>query len=175
MDMNEDEINIIRACKRVNDQLFGCNFPEKYYETALNYELRVYFNSVQSQYDMSCYYTTSENKKIQIGHANKIDILIDDRIILELKKNHLYKRTQKECVCQCAKYLRFMEADVCYLVIFGSENKNDFVIKSYDKNGSSRVVYSAKPTVEVIKTSRATQTENEEPVKNCITGELNIS
>ena len=75
---------IKEAAIRVYEQL-GFGLSENAYQTALAAELMdLEFENVQTEYHVSQYYTTSKGRKVQIADL-RIDILLDERIILELK------------------------------------------------------------------------------------------
>ena len=78
-----NEKNIRDSANRVYDQL-GYGLSENAYQTALANELiDLGFNNVQTEYHVSQYYNTSKNRQVQIADL-RIDIIIDNKIILEL-------------------------------------------------------------------------------------------
>lgn len=124
----------IKACaERVNSSFKFMNLPEKSYQKALVEELRDMFENVQQEFEMNYYYTTKNGRHIQIG-SNKADILIDNQIIVEVKREKYYKKTTKETESQCGRYLHFLRKEVCFLCIFTDK---DAIIRVFLPNNET--------------------------------------
>ena len=79
----DNQLIIQKSSERVYDQL-GYGLSEAAYQTALAAELSETYKNVQTEFHISQYYITSKGRKVQIADL-RIDILLDDKIILELK------------------------------------------------------------------------------------------
>ena len=79
--MTENEISykIIGAALEVHKNL-GVGLLESAYETALEYELQNLGLKVKQQYALALNY-----KEIEIDNAYRIDILVEDKVIVEVK------------------------------------------------------------------------------------------
>jgi GxxExxY protein len=126
---------IIRdSANRVYDQL-GYGLSENAYQTALANELiDLGFNNVQTEYHVSQYYNTSKNRQVQIADL-RIDIIIDNKIILELKTidGILEKKDKKSGDIkmneisilkeykQCERYKELKKINEAYLINFGKK------------------------------------------------------
>ena len=113
----------IRKCaEKVNESLKGLDFNEKHYQKVLVEELRDHFNFIVPEYNLICHYITSKGRKIQISTC-RIDILVDEKIIIEIKKEkHFKNKGIKHSEFQCFKYYKFMGGKECYLIVFSDEN-----------------------------------------------------
>ena len=126
--------NIKKATLKVYGDLgFGLN--EIAYEKALSEELRDFGFHTQTEAHINEYYVTSSGRKIEVA-CLRIDILVDNDIILELKTiesniQKLDKKTNtlkkddlmntKEYL-QCKRYKKLMKIPTCYLINFGKKN-----------------------------------------------------
>jgi GxxExxY protein len=126
--------NIKKATLKVYSDLeFGLN--EIAYEKALSEELRDLGFHTQTEAHINEYYITSTGRKIEVA-CLRIDILIDNNIILELKtiessiqkidkKTNTLKKEElmntKEYL-QCRRYKKLMKIPTCYLINFGKKN-----------------------------------------------------
>ena len=126
--------NIKKATLKVYSDLgFGLN--EIAYEKALSEELRDLGFHTQTEAHVNEYYITSTGRKIEVA-CLRIDILIDNNIILELKtmessiqkidkKTNTLKKEDlmntKEYL-QCRRYKKLMKIPTCYLINFGKKN-----------------------------------------------------
>jgi GxxExxY protein len=126
--------NIKKATLKVYSDLeFGLN--EIAYEKALSEELRDLGFHTQTEAHINEYYITSTGRKIEVA-CLRIDILIDNNIILELKtmessiqkidkKTNTLKKEElmntKEYL-QCRRYKKLMKISTCYLINFGKKN-----------------------------------------------------
>lgn len=130
---NKDIYNIIKksAMKVFNDLNFGLS--EIAYEKALSEELRDYGLHIQTEVHINEYYHTSNGRKIEIASL-RIDILINENIIIELKtldnfvrkfdkdnnlKEDLLKETKE--YHQCKRYMKLINTDKCYLINFSKK------------------------------------------------------
>ena len=139
-DMNDISTQLIikDASVRVYEQL-GFGLSESAYQTALSAELEEIFNDVQTEYHVSQYYTTTKGRRVQIADL-RIDILIDYKIILELKTvdgvlEKVDKKTgelkmEEIMKCkeykQCNRYKKLKNIDEGYLINFGKKGL-DFI------------------------------------------------
>ena len=114
---------LLDAASRVNDALKSMHLTEKHFQKAFVAELREHFKSVQMEYEVNGYYTTSKGTKIQI-YRSKIDILLDEKIILELKTQKYSKAMGKKVRDQCKRYLLNSDLQECYIVVFDGESVN---------------------------------------------------
>lgn len=129
-----NEKNIRDSANRVYDQL-GYGLSENAYQTALANELiDLGFNNVQTEYHVSQYYNTSKNRQVQIADL-RIDIIIDNKIILELKTidGVLNKKDKKSGELnmneisilkeykQCKRYKELKNFNEAYLINFGKK------------------------------------------------------
>jgi GxxExxY protein len=126
--------NIKKATLKVYTNLgFGLN--EIAYEKALSEELRDLGFHTQTEAHINEYYITSTGRKIEVA-CLRIDILIDNNIILELKtmessiqkidkKTNTLKKEElmniKEYL-QCRRYKKLMKIPNCFLINFGKKN-----------------------------------------------------
>lgn len=126
--------NIKKATLKVYSDLgFGLN--EIAYEKALSEELRDLGFHTQTEAHINEYYITSTGRKIEVT-CLRIDILIDNNIILELKtiessiqkidkKTNTLKKEElmntKEYL-QCRRYKKLMKIPNCFLINFGKKN-----------------------------------------------------
>jgi GxxExxY protein len=116
-------MNIIQSCaENVYEQL-GYGLSECAYQNAMCAELKEHFSNVQAEYHINQYYTTKTNKnKIQIANL-RIDIFIDNCIILELKS--ISKLNTKEHL-QTKRYKNITNVEHAFLINFGT-NKLEFI------------------------------------------------
>ena len=110
------------AALRVYDYL-GYGLSELAYEKALSEELRDYGFHIQTEPHINEYYITSSGRKIEIS-CLRVDILVDNEIILELKtmERKIIKKKDindtKE-FHQCKRYKKIINSSFCYLINFG--------------------------------------------------------
>ena len=126
------DLEVIKtAAERVYEQLdFGLS--EAAYQTALAEELREEYDDIQTEVHVSEYYTTSGGRKIQVASL-RIDILIENRIILELKsitgkleKKDIETTSKQKEYKQCKRYQKLKDIKQGYLINFG-EKGLDFI------------------------------------------------
>ncbi len=156
--MNNQEI-IKKASVRVYEQL-GFGLSESAYQKSLAAELSETYLDVQTEFHVSQYYTTTKGRKVQIADL-RIDILIDNKIILELKTvdgvlEKLDRKTGELKIGeimklkeykQCERYQNIKNINEGYLINFGKKklcfinvneknkvelNKNVMNIESFD-------------------------------------------
>jgi GxxExxY protein len=111
---------IIRAFYNVHNVL-GYGFLEKCYERAMIIELGKMGLKAESQYPIKVFYDSQE-----IGDY-KADIIIEDKVILELKAA---KDISEEHLAQLLNYLKATPIEVGLLLNFGVEAK--FARRSFD-------------------------------------------
>ena len=114
--------SIIAGFYKVYNSL-GYGFLEKVYENALRIELKNSGHSVQTQFPITVYY---ENHNVGNYFA---DLLIDDKIILEIKTVETLK---DEHECQLINYLKATEYEIGLLLNFGK--KPEIKRKIYTNN-----------------------------------------
>jgi len=132
--MNIKIENIKKATIKVYSDL-GFGLSEIAYEKALTEELRDCGFHTQTEAHINEYYITSKGRKVEVA-CLRLDILVDDNIILELKtiesrfqkldkKTNTLKiddlRNTKEYL-QCIRYKKLMKISSCYLINFGKNN-----------------------------------------------------
>lgn len=103
--------SIIAAFFKVYNTL-GYGFLEKVYENALRIELKERSHSVQTQFPITVFY---ENHNVGSYFA---DLLIDDKIILEIKT---VETLNNEHECQLINYLKATEYEIGLLLNFGKK------------------------------------------------------
>lgn len=112
MFVNELTYLIRGACFEVHKEL-GPGLFESVYEAALIFELKSLGLVVDSQIDLPVLY-----KKIDLGLGFRIDVLVENEIILELKSIESLKSVHKK---QLLTYLRLANKKIGYLVNFNAE------------------------------------------------------
>jgi GxxExxY protein len=116
MDVNELTYLIRGACFEVHKEL-GPGLFESVYEAALIYELKSLGLVVDSQIDLPVLYKNNE-----LGLGFRIDILVENKIVLEIKSVESLKNVHKK---QLLTYLRLAEKKIGYLVNFNAEILKD--------------------------------------------------
>jgi len=107
---------IIACAFKVYNEL-GNGFLEKVYENAMVYELRKNGIACSNQVPLKVYYD-----KIVVGEYF-VDILVEDRIIIELKVcEHLTNIHDAQLI----NYLKSTKLKLGYLLNFGSKSKLEF-------------------------------------------------
>ena len=109
-DLNQLTRRIIACVYRVSNRL-GCGFLEKIYENALAMEMRRAGLSFRQQHSINVFYYGAV-----IGQC-LIDILVDDRVVVELKSA---RGLDEVHVAQCLNYLKASGLGICLLVNFGT-------------------------------------------------------
>jgi len=129
--MNIKEIITNASVKVYND--LGYGLSEIAYEKALSEELRDYNLHTQTEVHINQYYKTTSGRKIEVANL-RIDILVNDNVILELKtiesklkkydknnefKLELFKETKE--FLQCKRYMELTGYTECYLINFSKK------------------------------------------------------
>ena len=116
MDIDELTFLIRGACFEVHKEL-GPGLFESVYEAALIFELKSLGLVVDSQIDLPVLYKNNE-----LGLGFRIDILVENKIVLEIKSVESLKNVHKK---QLLTYLRLAEKKIGYLVNFNAEILKD--------------------------------------------------
>lgn len=105
----------------LTDEIIGCaisvlrtlgiGFAEKVYENALTFELRSIGRTVHQQKGVNVYY------RGQLVGEYVTDLLVDDRVIVELKAAQALDDVYRT---QCLNYLKATGLTVCLLLNFGT-------------------------------------------------------
>ena len=98
-------------CMNIHNQV-GPGFPERYYQRALEIELRVQGIGFESQRPIPMLY-----RETQIG-TNYLDFLIEEKLILEIKSVNALTNIH---LFQVLKYIGYTGLDAALLVNFGGE------------------------------------------------------
>ena len=118
---------VLNAFYDVYNEL-GYGFLEKVYKNALFNELTQRGIKCQKEYPISVYY-----KGVCVGDYYA-DIMIDDKIILELKA---VKTILPEHIAQLNNYLRATNAEVGLLLNFGLEPQKKRIVFTNDRKGQA--------------------------------------
>ena len=102
--------DIIGCCYSVYDQ-FGNSFNEIIYHRALCLELKKRNIKFKSEYPMGIFYNGQK-----IGYK-RLDFLIEDKVILEIKS---FKEIENRHIVQVINYIKVFKLDVALLVNFGN-------------------------------------------------------
>jgi len=123
--MTDNEITekIIGAAIEAHKELGGPGLLESIYEEALCHELKNFGLEFQRQVPCPIHY-----KGVVLAHALKIDLLVENRIIVECKATSLDNPIY---AVQCLTYLRLTGNRVGLVLNFGH---------SYMKHGIERVI-----------------------------------
>lgn len=123
--MTENEISriIYESAIEVHKAMGGPGLLESVYEEALAYELSVRGLSVQRQVEIPLVY-----KKVILGSKLRIDLLVDNKVIVECKATNEYNKIFET---QVVTYLRLSGLKLGLVVNFG---------EPLVKNGIHRVV-----------------------------------
>lgn len=116
---------VIGCIYEVYNQL-GPGLLESIYEKALIHELRSKGFSVKNQVAVPVYY-----KGELICPDLRLDLIIDDRLILELKSVVEYKKVFEK---QLYTYLRLMNCELGYVVNFCTDNIQNEIHPVVNKN-----------------------------------------
>jgi len=120
---NDITSEVINAFYEVYNEL-GSGFLEKVYQNALFNELRLRGILCQKEYPIAVYY-----KGTRVGDYYA-DIIIEDKIILELKA---VKAILPEHMAQLTNYLRATDAEVGLLLNFGLEPQKKRIVFTNDR------------------------------------------
>ena len=128
--MNRDYTYKVLGCVYEVYKTLGPGLLESIYEQALIRELTLQGFDVRSQVQVPVYY-----KGELICPDLRLDLIVDDQIILELKSVVEYRKLFEK---QLLTYLRLMNCEMGYVINFNTENiKEDIhpVVNSrYNKN-----------------------------------------
>lgn len=107
---------IIGCALEVYKQL-GPGLLENVYEQALRHELQLNNVPVETQVEVNVNY-----KGVNISDSLRLDMLVDDRVIVELKSTEELKLLHHK---QLLTYLKLMDKRVGLLINFNTENLMD--------------------------------------------------
>lgn len=124
--MTENEIGykVRGACFSVYNEL-GAGLLESGYEQALTYELRILGLRVETQVPIETSY-----KGQSIGTGYRLDVLVDGKVIVELKS------VEKLCAVhhkQLLTYLKLTGLKLGYLINFNTDKLSDNLIRYVNK------------------------------------------
>lgn len=121
--MTENEIGtiIVNTAVDVHRQL-GPGLLESVYEAILSYELSVQGLHVQRQLPIPIIY-----KSMTFDEAFRADILVENKIIIELKSVELLNNAHRK---QIQTYLRLTGLKLGYLLNFGSALMKDGIVRA---------------------------------------------
>lgn len=105
--------NIIGAAMEVHS-VIGCGFPEKVYQDAFEYELKLRHIPYKREYHLTVRY-----KDFVLSHDFFADFVCYDNIIVELKAT---KENDDIFMYQCLNYLKASGWDHAVLINFGQEH-----------------------------------------------------
>jgi GxxExxY protein len=125
MDINDKSYLIRKACFNVHN-ILGPGLLESVYESALIYELELLGFSVKKQVALPVIYRDKD-----LGHGFRIDVLVDNLIIIELKSVEILAPVHKK---QVLTYLKISKKELGFLVNFNA--------KSLDKDNLIRIINS---------------------------------
>ncbi len=108
MEINEISEKVIGCAYKVSNTL-GCGFLEKVYENALLLEIRNAGLHAKAQQPLTVYYEGA------IVGEYFADILVEDRLILELKT---VKSIEEIHLAQCLNYLRATGLELALIINF---------------------------------------------------------
>ncbi len=115
-----DELSYkVIGCAIEVHRTLGPGLLESAYEKALMHELKLNNIPVKSQVEVSMNY-----KGVDIGEGLRIDLLIDNQLIVELKSVEEFKPVHYK---QLLTYLKFMDKQVGLLINFNVSNLTDGV------------------------------------------------
>lgn len=117
--MHENEISgkILAAAIEVHNVLGGPGLLESCYEKALTYELILKGLKVERQKTVPIYY-----KDVEIGEAYRLDMLVEDKVIVECKAT----TEDNQIYCsQVLTYLRLTGLKLGIVVNFGMNKIKD--------------------------------------------------
>ena len=92
----------------------GPGLLEKIYEEAMQYELQIHGFNVRNQVQVPVYY-----KGKVICPDLRLDLIIDDRLILEIKSVTEYRKVFEK---QLLTYLRLMNCELGYVINFNTDD-----------------------------------------------------
>jgi len=130
--MVETKTLLLEICQKVYSEL-GFGLAELVYEKCIASELMDIFKNINTEYHVPQYYTTQTGRIIQVADL-RIDILINDDIIIELKtlESSLSKKkdiTQTKEYLQTQRYMKLMNINNGYLINFHKEGFDLYEVK----------------------------------------------
>lgn len=123
MDVKSVMHEVVAGCYDVYRELHG-GLLEKAYSDCLCYELRLRDMKVQEQVDVPLWY-----KGVAIGRNYRLDLLVDDDIVLELKA---VSELASEHRMQLFNYLRLTHKPYGMLINFSKDHGVKFERYHYD-------------------------------------------
>ena len=120
--MHENEIGtaVVTAAIRVHREL-GPGLLETVYEAALEHELKTSGIEVERQVPISFEY-----RGIVFDEGFRADLIIEDKVILELKSVEIVSRVHKK---QVQTYIRLAGMKLGYLLNFGTDLMKDGITR----------------------------------------------
>jgi GxxExxY protein len=120
--MNENQLgsSIVNACFQIHQEL-GPGLLESVYEVILADELKSLGFSIQRQKPIPIRY-----KQLVFDEGFRADIIVEDRVIIELKSVESVSRVHSK---QVLTYLKLLDYRLGYLVNFGSELIKDGITR----------------------------------------------
>lgn len=131
-DIKETMHEVVGACYDVYKELHG-GLLEKAYEDCLCYELRLRKHDPQQQVDVPLWY-----KGVKIGRSYKLDLLVDNRIILELKA---VEELAPEHRMQLFNYMRLTKITYGMLINFSKDHGVKFERYYLDLNTNNCMIF----------------------------------
>lgn len=120
--LNQLSSIILNCAYRIHTSL-GPGLFESVYEAALEYELKVAGFKVERQKSLPVIY-----EGILLDEGFRIDLLVDDRIIIELKAVRTLEPIHK---AQLITYLKLADKDVGLLINFNTISLKDGILRCY--------------------------------------------
>ena len=118
--INEISSKIIRASIEVHKNL-GCGLLESAYHKCLEYELKSNGFKVESELELPVYY-----KNIKLGKAYRIDLLVEESVIVEVKS---IAETNTKQRMQLLTYLRLANKKLGLLINFGKPMLKEGIVR----------------------------------------------
>lgn len=125
-DRHENQISFeIRGCVFTVYNKLGPGLFESAYEAALVYELRKAGCKVESQVPI-----TMEYESVNLGTAFRLDLLVDDKVIVEVKSvEHIQEVHHKQLIT----YLKLTGLKLGLLVNFNTDEIEKGIIRKVNK------------------------------------------
>ncbi|MEA9415240.1 GxxExxY protein [Flavobacterium sp. PL02] len=122
--------SILKAYYAVYNQL-GYGFLEKVYQNAMYFELKSLGYKVEAQKQIKVYF------KSQLVGEYYADLLVEDKVIVELKACELLMNVH---IAQLMNYLKATEIEVGLLLNFGEDPEFKRIIYTNDKKQTKKSV-----------------------------------
>ena len=125
--MTENEISgqVLDAAIEVHNAIGGPGVLESYYEAALAYELRQRGLKVETQKPVPVKY-----KGVEVGPAYRLDMLVEDKVIIECKAT---ESNNPVFISQVLTYLKLSDLRLGLVVNFGMTRIIDGFIRVANK------------------------------------------